>query len=400
MRLKAETAVYGGYVIARGEGVVFIKGALPGETVEAEIAEKKKDYSIALVREVLEPSPARVEAHCRYYGLCGGCQLQHVGYGEQVSMKSAVLADSLRRLAGIEIEQLEPLTGPQWAWRRRAQLKVRDGDIGFYKEGTREVVPIERCPNLTARLNESLLKLRAMKSLAGVKELHLTEGDGVVALIRGREFDETLAEEFIQAGFDGAAFGNDSYRGKGYVLLDLNGLEYSVSPWSFFQSNWELNLRLVEILKESLSPLEGKKILDIYAGGGNFSIPLASGAERITAVEENAYSVKDGMRNLELNSIKNVKFIKSPVEKFLSGKIPASDIAIVDPPRPGLGKEALSRLLALAPERLVYISCNPSTLARDLKKLAPKYRLDSVRMVDFFPNTFHVESVSFLSLIK
>jgi len=412
MRLKAETAVYGGYVIARNHsddmGVVFIKGAVPGETVLVEIAERKRDYSIATVKEVIEPSPSRVKAPCPYFGRCGGCQLQHASYREQVAMKSAILSDALKRLGGIETEQAEPLYGPQFGYRKRAQFKVsgyggnkgNKGEIGFYREGTREVVPIGDCPNLTSRLNESLIKVREMNSLKGIKELHLTDGDGIIALIRGREFDETLAEDFIRAGFDGVAFENDSYRGKGHVLYDLLGLKYSVSPYSFFQSNWELNLKLVNILKEGLSPLKDKKVLEIYAGGGNFSLPLAGEAGKITAVEENPYSVKDGLRNVELNSIKNVKFIKSPVEKFLSGNGREFDIVIADPPRPGLSKEALSRLLELLPERIAYISCNPSTLARDLKKLASKYRVDSVRMVDFFPNTFHIEAISFLSLVK
>ena len=405
MRLKADAAVYGGYVIARnhldGMGVVFIKGAVPGETVLVEIAEKRKDYSIALVKEVLEPSPFRVEAPCPHFGFCGGCQLQHVAYGEQLAMKKAILADSLKRLGGIELEPGEPLFGPRFGYRKRAQFKVsRNGDIGFYKEGTRDVVPIRGCLNLAPKLNELLMKVRGLESLKGIKEVHLTEGDGIIALLRGREFDEALAEEFISSGFDGVAFGDDSYRGKGYVLFDLNGLKYSVSPWSFFQSNWELNLKLVNILKEGLSPLKDKKVLDIYAGGGNFSLPLADEAAKITAVEENPYSVKDGLRNAELNSIKNLKFIKSPVEKFLSGKGLAFDIVLADPPRPGLTKEALSCVLALAPERIVYISCNPSTLARDLKRLASKYRVNSIRMIDFFPNTFHIESIAFLSLIK
>lgn len=402
MRLKAETPVYGGFVIGRAEGVVFIKGALPGETVEVEITEKKKDYSIALVNEVLEPSPSRVEPPCSSFGICGGCQLQHISYAEQVLMKNSVLKDALKRLGGIEPDLLEPVYGERFGYRHRGQFKISpEGEVGFFKEASRTVVPVRRCLNLTGRINEMLAKIRSFDSLKGLKEIHLTEGwDEILALVKGRDFDEALAEEFIGAGLSGIAFEDGSYRGKGHLVLDLNGQSYSVSPWSFFQSNWALNREMVEIIKGTLSPLEGSEVLDIYAGGGNFSIPLAADVSRIVAVEENAYAVKDGMRNLELNRIRNMRFIQAPVEKYLLQKARSFNIVIIDPPRPGLSRDAVSRLLELAPEIILYISCNPSTLARDLRKLSSKYKIDWVRMVDLFPNTFHIESLSLLTRNK
>lgn len=402
MRLKAETPVYGGFVIGRSEGVVFIKGALPGEMVEVEITEKKKDYSVAQVNEVLEASPSRVEPSCPSFGICGGCQLQHISYAEQVLMKNSILKDALKRLGGLEPDLLEPVYGERSGYRHRGQFKVSpEGETGFFKEASRTVVPVRKCLNLTGRINDMLQKVRLLNCIKGLKEIHITHyEEEALALVKGKSFDESIAEEFIGAGFCGIAFEDGSYRGKGHLVFDLSCKAYSVSPWSFFQSNWILNREFVEIIKDVISPLQGKDLLDIYAGGGNFSIPLAAEAGRITAVEENAYAVRDGMRNLELNRIKNIRFVQSPVEKYLQKEKRSFNAAIIDPPRPGLSREALSRLLELAPERLLYISCNPSTLARDLKKLSSKYNVDWVRMVDFFPNTFHVESISFLSLIK
>ncbi len=399
IRLRAESAVYGGYTIARTEGVVFIKGALPGETVDVEVAEKKKDYSVANVLEVVEPSPFRVEPECPHYGVCGGCQLQYMSYAEQVRNKDLILAESLKRLGGIEAAPLEPITGNPHHYRRRAQLKISaEGRAGFFRESSREVIDIKECLISTPRINETISKIKSI-DLRGIREMHITEGDELVVLIKGRGFDESLAEEFVNAGFSGVAFEDRSHRGKGHAEFDLRGLRYTVSPWSFFQSNWELNLKVIDALVEGLAPIEGMKILDAYAGGGNFSLPLAASAERVLCIEENPHSVKDGLRNVEFNGLKNVRFIKSGIEKcpFRDRRF---DIVLLDPPRPGLTGEAMKRILELAPERIVYISCNPATLARDLKKMAGAYKIDSVRVADFFPDTYHIEAVCFLSRIK
>ncbi|MDA8168077.1 MAG: class I SAM-dependent RNA methyltransferase [Nitrospiraceae bacterium] len=398
IRVKAETPVYGGYVIARNDGVIFVKGALPGETIDAEVIEKRKDYSIALAREVIEPSSFRVEPECPYFGLCGGCHLQHIAYDEQVSMKSAIISDSMRRIAGVEITPGVPLAGNNFHYRQRAQFKVSGaGKIGFYKEGTREIVDIRACPLMTESINSMLAKLRGL-STDGVREIHVTDsGSGLAAFIKGKGFDENFAEEYINAGFESVVFDDGSFRGRGYVTFDLSGLKYTVSPWSFFQSNWPLNCVVAETVKSVLEPLEDENILDLYAGGGNFSILLSDRAGKITAVEESAASVKDGIRNLELNGIKNMKFARSPIEKFFPPKGGKFDTVIVDPPRPGLTKDAMNRLLETEAKRILYISCNPTTLARDIKRLSSSYRLEWIRPVDFFPNTYHIEALCLLA---
>ena len=453
--VKAEIPVYGGYTIARGdEGIVFLSGALPGETVRAVVGEKRKDYRVAAVSEVLEPSPARTEPFCPHFGRCGGCHLQYASYESQVAMKNAIIEDCFRRIAGIEAAPLAPpITGPDTGYRHRAQFKVSApgpaaGAAGFFKTGTREIVPIASCPLLALPVNEALGNIWRMiedgggGGLTGVGEIHVTAGyqnnshlnssgegaallpfghdtgadigraglsgpglsePGLSALIPGRGFDEALGGRFAQNGFDTVFFGDGSYRGRGFTAFNLAGFLYTVSPASFFQSNWRLNLQAVEAAVESLGPLDGGLLLDIYSGGGNFSIPLSPSAGRIICVEENASSIKDAARNIEINQIRNMKFIKSPFEKIKmasslikGGRLAA---AIADPPRPGLTREAVKKLLELEPERLLYISCNPATLARDVKKLLEKYSVISVRLADFFPHTYHLEVLCLLGRI-
>jgi 23S rRNA (uracil1939-C5)-methyltransferase len=392
--LKAEDAVYGGYVISRDEGVIFIKGAIPGEVVEIAISDKKRDYSIASVINVIEPSIDRIEPRCMYFGECGGCHLQFASYEQQVKMKARVLQDCMYRIAGMEIEQLPPLTGRDFNYRHRAQFKVsRDGMIGFYAEGTRQVVPVHECPLMTTEINDVLRRMKSME-LTGLREVHVTHGDSLVVRLTGRGFDEALAEDFIEAGFTGVAFDDGSSIGKDYVEMDLNGLSYTVSPWSFFQSNWDLNKEVLTLISETIKPIEIKRVLDMYAGAGNFSLPLAFGNTDVVAVEENPYSIQDGERNILMNKTNKFIFSKGSAE---TAKIRGSfDTVILDPPRPGLTRAAMERVMETDPERIIYISCNPSTFARDIKRLAEAYETDSVRMIDMFPNTYHVECLAFL----
>lgn len=397
--LKAQEPVYGGYVLHRSEkeGITFIKGALPGELVEVFVEEKKRDYSVGSVVEVVEPSPQRIEPPCQYFGVCGGCHLQFAAYPRQVEMKNNVVIDCLRRLGGIEAHLEPPLYAEPFGYRKRAQFKVsRDGAVGFYKENTHEVVSIDSCPLMSGSINTALESLSGL-NLEGVKEIHMTEGEGVMALIKGVSFDEPMADAFMEAGFSGVAFEDGTYRGEGpgYVLLDLNGLKYSVSPWSFLQSNWDLNRKMVSQLVDEIGEVSDHRILDLYAGAGNFSLPLAIEARETVAVEENESAIADGKRNAAANRITGFKYMSGTAE---TAKIKGGfDILILDPPRAGLSKEALMRVVELSAPRLAYVSCNPSTLARDLKTLTEIYAIDSIRVADMFPQTYHVESMAIMT---
>ena len=394
--VKAHSPVYGGYVISREDGIIFIKGAIPDEVVDVSISEKKRDYSIATVLNVLEPSPYRITPPCPVFGICGGCQLQFISYERQVSMKEEILLDSIKRIGGMETALSPSLTDRDYHYRHRGQFKISaKGEIGFYKEGTRDVVPIDGCPLMINGINLLLKQLRGIK-LSGLKEIHISYGDSANAFIKSKLPVDEIESLLMGIGFSGIAFENNESIGKDYIKLDLNDLQYTVTPWSFFQAHWGLNRKVVELMVNELQQLEGAKVLDLYAGAGNFSLPLAVYASHVVAVEENFHAVEDGQRNAGLNNIKNCRFIKSSAEKYKINE--KFDIVLLDPPRPGLTSDVMKKVTALSPKKIVYLSCNPATLARDLKKLNEKYNLDSLRMIDFFPNTYHVEALAFLSL--
>lgn len=399
--VRAELPVYGGYVIGRQGKTIFIKGAIPGEMVEIEPEQEKKDYYTASVKNVTEPSPARRQSPCRLFGVCGGCHLQFIDYDRQVLMKEEILLDAIRRIAGIEVSLEPSIRGNEFGYRHRAQFKVSDkGHIGFFREGTREVVPVERCMLMNDQINRCLQVLGNM-NLKGIKEIHAISGDAVALLIKGKA-GEGIIGDIIGGGIAGVALENGDSQGRDYIMLDLNGLQYTITPWSFFQTNWALNREVVDIVKTGLSPLENKYILDIYAGAGNFSMPLSLGAKEVIAVEENSFAVEDGRRNISLNRIKNCSFLylgddkrQGAGRKAFNGR--AYDAVVLNPPRIGLTQEFMKKIMGLLPGRIAYLSCNPATLARDLKRFVERYDVESVRMVDFFPNTYHIETLVFLN---
>ncbi len=394
--VKTQSPVYGGYVIARDGGIIFVRGAIPEESVEISINEQKRDYSVGTVTNILEPSPYRITPICPVFGICGGCHLQFISYEKQVSMKEEILLDSMRRIGGMELQLSSALTDKDFHYRHRGQFKISgNGEIGFYKEGTRDVVPISECPLMINEINLLLKQVSGMK-LAGLKEIHISYGDSAVALIKSKAFTEDIEKTLMDAGISGIAFENGESVGKDYIRLDLNRLQYTITPWSFFQSHWDLNKKVVELMISELLPLEGIRVLDLYAGAGNLSLPIAVYASEVIAVEENTYAVEDGMRNVMLNNLENCKFVASSAEKFRIHE--TFDVMILDPPRPGLADEVVKKVIKASPKRIIYMSCNPATLARDIKKLNEKYKLDSLRLIDFFPNTYHVEALAFLSL--
>ncbi|MFV1977499.1 MAG: class I SAM-dependent RNA methyltransferase, partial [Candidatus Scalindua sp.] len=406
--LKADLPAYGGLSIGRCEGkVVMIKGAaLPEEIVEVNIEEEKKDYYIASVTRIIEPSPYRIEPACNFFGSCGGCHLQYISYKRQVQLKEEILRDCLKRLAKIEIDLAESIIHDNpWNYRFRGQFKISHEKIGFYREKTREVIDIDHCPLMVKEINEYLKKAKILLKGLNLREIHITNGDSATVLVKvpthaksTADRDE-LASMFLNSGFSGLFIEAEDKEvlryGKPYTTLKLENLKYTISPMSFFQSHWRLNQAIVKFIKDNLLPLKGKKVLDLYSGAGNFSLPLAMDAE-VIAVEENPYAIEDGKRNLEINNIKNCRFICSSAENFHVHIRDNFHILILDPPRLGLTNRVINKILTIMPERIVYISCNPTTFSRDLKKLLAKYDIESIRMIDFFPQTFHIESLTFL----
>jgi 23S rRNA (uracil1939-C5)-methyltransferase len=410
--VKADLPAYGGFALARGNGcILLIRNAIPGETVEARIDEQKNDHAFASVVRVLAASPDRIEPPCQVFGICGGCQIQYVSYPRQVAMKEEILLDCLRRIAKKQVDLSDPLVGNSpWNYRHRGQFKIGKGSFGFYREKSRDVIDFDYCPIMNNEVNHLFSKAREVYKSSrtlfdGISEFHISCGDEGLAFLKSTTKISTarwnqIGMLLLEAGFGGVSGTSGNGKvvtfGSEHMTLELEGLKYTVSPLSFFQSNWHLNQTLVRFILKSMQPISKKRVIDLYSGAGNFSLPFALNGADVYAIEENPEAIVDGKRNAALNGIKNCRFIACSAERL---KVcDTVDILVVDPPRPGLTNSALDKILVLEPERIAYISCNPSTLARDIKKLLGQYDIESMRVIDFFPQTYHIESLAVLRL--
>jgi 23S rRNA (uracil1939-C5)-methyltransferase len=408
LTLKIDQLVYGGRSIGRHNGkVVMISGAvLPGEVVEVNVERDRRDYTEASVLKILEPSTDRIKPECKHFGICGGCNYQHIPYDLQVRLKEEIFKDCLKRFANSDIALAGPVIGEnKWHYRIRAQFKVAKDCLGFHKKGTRDIINIDSCPLMSRSINGFINNSVDLFNNVRIKEIHITGKSDLIAQVIARRHSllpidaERLAFDLIDCGISGVKVKRGErdpmHFGQTSITIDLGKFKFTVSPSSFVQSNWDLNQTVVDVIRNILQPLKGRKVLDLYAGSGNLSIPLAEEAE-VVAVEENAHAIVDGNRNLEVNNISNCEFINNSAEGFFSRD--SFDIVIVNPPRPGLSNKVIENIFEFIPEKIIYVSCNPATFARDFKKLQSRYDAESIRIIDFFPQTSHIESLACLTL--
>jgi 23S rRNA (uracil1939-C5)-methyltransferase len=384
--LSVEKLVPGGEGLARHEGkVVFVPGALPGERVRARLVESRKDYARAEIAALLLPSPDRADPPCPLAGRCGGCDWQHLSRDAQLRHKISLAADALRRVGGVEWPGLDIEAGKPWGYRNRAQLHAAPGGrLGFKARGGAEVVPAAACPVADPALDALLAR--------GIRPGQEPRGGGRYParyLAWGAGGKGALAPETGSGGSEPA---------RAEIAAEVLGKVIRFDLRCFFQSNVEM---LERLLPWALDGLAGGTAMDLYCGAGLFGAFLADRFRRVVAVEENPAALEWARRNIPGDGH---LFLEGRLEDLaaaglLDGAGAAPEAVVVDPPRPGLDPAVRAWLAAARPPRLVYVSCNPVTLARDLKDLlASGYRLDALRLFDFYPQTAHVEAAARLSL--
>ncbi len=393
--LTVEKLVYGGAGLGRLEGrAVLVPFVLPGEVATIEVERERSGMAEARATAMLSRSPERVEPQCPYFARCGGCSYQHAGYEFQLAQKTAIVREVLRRVGKLEPPgEIAIVSGPPWEYRNRAQFHLDGGKIGFLEAGSHRLCPVDRCPISSPRINESLAALRRMirdrrfpRFLRSV-ELFTNEREVQLNVL---DTDRPLARGFFQ-------WCAEQMPGAGESSLEytVGGEIYRVGHRSFFQVNRFLIDRLAEC---ALDGAEGMSALDLYAGVGLFSLPLARRCRSVLAVESNASALRDLEFNAERAGMA-VAARKATVEQFLETVEAPPDFVLADPPRAGLGKSVVNELLRLKAPVLTIVSCDPATLARDLAPLlAGGYRFDALTLIDLFPQTWHIETVTRLRL--
>lgn len=398
--------VYGGECIARlSDGrTAFVPLGIPGEQVEIEITEDKDRFVRGRIVNTLVPSPDRVPPPCPYFGVCGGCHFQHMMQPVQAEMKLQILRDQLQRIGKINQPPILGLITGEKAWNYRNQLQfhpTKTGKLGFMDRSGRQPIEISTC--LLAM--QGIADTWPMVDLApepGLRRVVFREdSDGEVMLVLEGE-DEDPPEMEIQLPISAAYLDGGgrsvNLAGEDQLRYTVAGRELWVSPESFFQVNLEIAERMVQELSVRLELTPNTEVLELYSGVGLFSQILAERAGNLVAIETSPSACFDFAENLD--SFENVSLYEGAVEDVLPalvGSLPRPELVLLDPPRAGLHPRARQALLALKPVRIAYISCDPSTLARDLKEfIAAGYELDSVQAFDMFPQTYHVETISIL----
>jgi 23S rRNA (uracil1939-C5)-methyltransferase len=361
-------------LVAGGDGLgfldgkaVFVPGVLPGERVRIRVVQRRRDYDRAILVDVLEASAHRVAPGCRYAGLCGGCDWLHIDYEEQLRLKAAIVAEAQRRTGRIQREDPRIEPSSPWQARNRAQLhRAPQGGLGYMGARSVRVIPVDDCPIVSPAMGR-LFRGEALPPDGLERFTAFAEG-------------ETLAVE-----------GRDDTRD---LTVTVNGRDIQFSVGCFFQSNLGV---LQKLVPWALAGLEGGTAADLYCGVGLFGAFMAEKFARIICVESRAMSLSYARRNVPGPSH---EFYPMSVEQWIQSRAASSrpDAVIVDPPRTGLGEEVRTWLRESAPRRVVYVSCNPVTLARDLAVLTgTEYGLDDLRLFDFYPQTSHVEAVAKLT---
>ncbi|HEU4415486.1 MAG TPA: 23S rRNA (uracil(1939)-C(5))-methyltransferase RlmD [Candidatus Angelobacter sp.] len=425
MNLTIEKLVYGGDGLARlPEGkTVFLPFVLPAEEISASIVQEKSSFARATLDQIVKPSPYRIKPACSYFGSCGGCHYQHAGYAAQLENKRAILKETLLRNGKLEWKG-DIVTHPSepWNYRNRSRFKVRGGAdfaIGYHRMGTHDLLPVKECPISSKLINRVLQQLwelgEAGKIPAAITEIELfadhadtkmvlevylapgaPEMHDFAAAIQAKApeikgvafFQENAAANANTVGEPGAADPPKYTVGDTAITYQVGEKSFRVSAGSFFQVNRHLVRELVQTVA---GDFHGRIALDLYAGVGLFASHLAKRFDQVFAVESAPASSAD----LQANAIKNMVPVKSTAEGFLPRCLNMQpELVVVDPPRAGLGPKATQLLAALRVKRIVYVSCDPATLARDVRLLLETgYHVEEVHLADLFPQTFHIESV-------
>jgi 23S rRNA (uracil1939-C5)-methyltransferase len=424
LRLSIEKLVYGGDGLAHADGnTVFVPYVLPGEEVRAAERSKKKKVVWAKLLEVISPSKERVAAPCPHFQICGGCHYQHIAAEEQVRLKKEILRETLSRLGGISWDgPIQEHTAEPYGYRNRAQWAVRSGmprALGYFLPESSFIVPIDECPVLSPRLAQTFGRLQEMARSGalptGILEIEAfadSEDEKIALNVAFERFPKPAAE--LAATLRGAMPQIESLllldqkkdkfelTGPGYLEHKAGGFTFRVSHLSFFQVNRFL---IEDLLKTVTSGTKGRLALDMYAGVGFFTLPLARTFEKVVSVDANLAATRDLYANAEAAKVA-VTSHNEHAEDFLKKTKEKPEFVVLDPPRAGLGAETAAKLAELGAAEIAYLSCDPSTLARDLAVLtdSPKkpkeiaapsarYEVSEMHLFDLFPQTYHIETL-------
>lgn len=374
--------------------IIFIPKTLPGDIVKVKDLQDYKKYYKGNVDSIITPSTTRISPICPYYESCGGCQLMNTSYLNQLNYKKEKVQEILKKYANIDKKLDIVLNNKTHSYRNKITLQVKAGKLGLYKYNSKELVEIKECLLVSNNINNLIKIIKKNLNLEQITKIIIREyNHNLMIHFSGIIDKKTLIQQL--STFVQTIYINDKLiHGDPQLTVKLGNYHYKVSPLSFFQVNYEQTERLYNQVLKHLSK-NNNQVLDLYCGTASIGIYISKYCKNITGIEINTSSVKDALENIKLNNIKNINIIKGDVAQVLNNS-QKYDTIIVDPPRSGLSKTTRKTILELNSPQIIYISCNPVTLARDLTVLKQQYIIKDITLFDMFPNTYHVESVSLL----
>lgn len=417
-RCLIEGISHDGHGVGRLDGmVVFIPGALPGESVDIEVIQRKKNFARGRLNFIAEASPQRVAPPCPYYWQCGGCSYQHSSYRLQLELKTQVVKQTLQRLGKIDVP-VNPCLGSHEIWGYRNKVTwhgvpgEHDWKLGYYRSDAHDILPVDNCllisspmQQISNALNNSLQKYLYPLSMVELTVRESSFDNGLMAIISGptleqvRTLNDTNNQDICIIHYENQCC--TVLRGEPFLREKLGDILFDISPMAFFQVNKGQAERMLQIIRDWLNLKGNEQVLDIYCGVGSLALNLAPRVRAVTGIEAFGLAVKDAKKNARANAIKNARFLSGRTETVLPTLNERFDAIILDPPRSGCGPGVVQAVARLRIPQAIYISCEPSALARDLAHFTQAgYTINEVQPLDMFPWTRHVECVTLMSRVE
>lgn len=382
--------------------IAFVKDTLPGEEIELKIIKENSKLIEAEPTSFLKESQLRVKELCPYYKECGGCNLLHMSYEEQIKYKQSKIVDIMKKYAGINSEVIKQIVpcDRRFHYRNKVTLKVKE-KLGYFKEKTYELIPIKKCLLVNDKINEIIKILNGYTDLSSIKEVVIksfTDKETMLIIyLQEDEINENLLDYLSRHVDNIIVYDNNKKMvkriGKGNIIARLREKQFKIGANSFFQVNMDQTLKIYDKIAEYLSENENSTVLDLYCGVGSIGLYSVSNYTKLIGVEIVPEAIENAKTNAELNSMENTKFFVGDTKTILMHSNYKADTIIVDPPRAGLDKSVIEDIKKINPNMLIYLSCDPITLARDLKLLSDLYDVEELIPYDMFPNTHHVETL-------
>lgn len=397
MKVKIEKLDHFGRGICHIDGkICFVDKALPGEEVKIKIVNNLKKYLVGKVSDYYVLSDERVTEECRYSDICGGCNLSHIKMSMENKYKNLKVKELLKKFGNVSEDKILDLVSiNEYFYRNKVTLHGSKNVLGYCENGSNSVFGIEECLLAKEKINRVIELLKEMSNNELIEEAMIrtnNECDEVMVALTGKIDDYSILVNFV----DTLIVNDEVILGEGKIISSIGNKKYYVSSKSFFQVNGDVTVKLYDEVLNIVKKYKPKKLLDLYCGTGTIGIYVSDEADEVIGVDCSKSSIADAKDNIKLNNVSNYKAICDKVENVIN-EFDCVDMIVVDPPRAGLDSKTIENIIRIGAETVVYISCDPATLGRDLKLLSKNYNVEYVRPYNMFPRTYHVECVSVLS---